>query len=153
MYIRVLCEKSRLDLMFRCTDTHITWQLTFDIWSSLPSKNKILNVDVTVDCYILLILRIMIICFLWKSWRRAIQGRGLEEWMWGLGIRMSWWAPTSFLAFLEQRFWKGKRTFTVIFRQINSKTHILRKKMIFTFSPIFSLMNYRCIKGRFKNHI
>ena len=45
---------------------------------------------------------------------------------------------------------KGKRTFTIIFPQINSKTNILRKNfLIFTFSPTLFLMNYRGIKGMF----
>ena len=49
---------------------------------------------------------------------------------------------------------RGTECLLIIFLQINSKTHILRKFfLIFTLSTAFFLMNYRGIKGSFKNHI
>ena len=51
----------------------------------------------------------------------------------------------------EYSWWKGEQNFCF---QINSKPHILRKKIInFIFLTTFSLISYRGIKGSFKNHI
>ena len=55
---------------------------------------------------------------------------------------------------LEKRFKRGRERLLIIFLQINSKTHILRKNfLIFALSPTFFIMKYRGIKGSFKNHI
>ena len=53
--------------------------------------------------------------------------------------------------FENDHFSKGEQSF---FFQINSKTLILRKKILnFIFSTTFLLINYRGIKCSFKNHI
>ena len=55
---------------------------------------------------------------------------------------------------IDEFFQRGTERLLIIFLQINSKTHILRKFfLIFTLSTTFFLMNYIGIKGSFKNHI